>query len=379
MTITVTLTADPKTNAGVNFNAAYTAFFAGFTPYGFPIFNRPNASRTTQIVHLDTPVPGREAATKAVLLNGDKFAYTFSNHSVSGELNAVSLVTLGPAYDARTGELVLNSNGVVSTATQQITFSGLNMTNAVGVKGEVHNVVAGLMGGGPEGTKADPAPLTAKVWGEAHNVVGSTGADRYVGTQFADVVRGNGGTDTLYGAAGNDRIFGDAGSDTLFGDAGNDALNGNTGNDRLNGGAGNDTLTGETGNDILNGDGGNDRLIGGAGVDTLNGGAGSDVFVFTSVADSTPSARDIIQGFDGIGAAAGDRIDLSAIDANPSVAGNQAFTFGSQGIGGVWLTQSGAETLVNVNIDSDAAAEMVIRIVDGAASHTQYVAGDFIL
>lgn len=32
-----------------------------------------------------------------------------------------------------------------------------------------------------------------------------------------------------------------------------------------------------------------------------------------------------------------------------------------------------------MNVDADAAAELVIRIIDGAASHTQYVAGDFIL
>ncbi|PZQ47627.1 MAG: hypothetical protein DI556_16835 [Rhodovulum sulfidophilum] len=235
------------------------------------------------------------------------------------------------------------------------------MSNPVGQTGPVHDVVAGLMGGGPNGTKADPGPITTKVWGEAHNVTGSTGADTYVGTSYADTVRGNGGNDTLTGGNGNDTIQGDGGNDRIFGGTGNDRLLGNAGTDSLEGSAGNDTLTG------------------GAGSDTLVGGAGNDVFVFTAVSDSAPSARDVIRGFDGAGAAAGDKIDLSAIDANPNVAGNQAFTFNSKAIGGIWLTQSGTETIVNANLDSDAAAEFAIRILDDAVAHTKYTAADFIL
>jgi Ca2+-binding RTX toxin-like protein len=360
MTINITLTANSRTKAGVNFTADYAAFFAGFTPSGFPIFNGPNPSRVTQIVHLDTPTRGQEAQTRAVLLDGDDFLYTFSNHTVSGELDKVTLATLGSAYDARTGNLVL-TDGVVKTATPQITLSGLDMSNAPGTRGEVHEIVAGLMGGGPSGTSADPAPLTAKIWGEAHNVSGSTGADRYAGSRFADTVRGNAGDDTLGGGAGNDTIQGDNGHDRLTGDAGNDRLLGGAGNDSLDGGTGLDTLTG------------------GAGADTLVGGAAADRFVFTAASESPAAARDLIRGFDGAGASAGDRIDLSAIDANPDQGGNQAFAFNSKAIGGVWLSQSGSDTYVNANLDRDAAAEFMIRVVDGAATPGQYAASDFIL
>lgn len=334
MTINIKLSSDPVTKAGVNFNAGYAAFFEGFTPYGFPIFNGPSASRTTQIVHLDTPVTGQEEDTRAVLLGGDDFVYTFSNHTVSGELDTVSLVTLGDAYNSSTGNLELNNSGVVSTATQYITFSGLDLSNAAGTKGPVHEVVAGLMGGGPSGASADPTALSAKIFGEGHVVSGSSGGDTYVGTAYRDSVKGNGGNDNLNGAAGND------------------TLNGGTGNDTLNGGAGKDALT---------------------------GGAGSDRFVFSSLSHSTPANPDVIYGFDAPGAAAGDRIDVSALDAKAGVSGNQAFTFGSTDLGGLWLTRIGSDSYVNANTDNDSAAEFVIRIVDGDTTPSQYTAADFIL
>ena len=69
MTLAITLTADAATGAGVDFNAGFAAFFADFTPFGFPVFLGPEAGdETTQILHLDTPVTGSEAATRAVIL-----------------------------------------------------------------------------------------------------------------------------------------------------------------------------------------------------------------------------------------------------------------------------------------------------------------------
>ena len=113
---------------------------------------------------------------------------------------------------------------------------------------------------------------------------------------------------------------GTAGSDTLTGSAGNDSLSGEGGSDRLSGGAGNDALSGGTGDDTLSGGDGSDRLTGGTGADILNGGAGQDAFVFASVADGGDRVQDFRR-------AEGDRIDLSAIDADPLTAGDQAFLF----------------------------------------------------
>jgi serralysin len=91
-------------------------------------------------------------------------------------------------------------------------------------------------------------------------------------------------------------------------------------------------LRGMGGNDVLTAKAGNDILIGGPGMDWLVGDPGADVFVYEALSDSLPGIanRDLINGFEnGI-----DRIDLSAIDANPDLSGNQAFTF----IGGAAFT-----------------------------------------
>jgi hypothetical protein len=105
--------------------------------------------------------------------------------------------------------------------------------------------------------------------------------------------------------------------------AGNDALTGTENKDKLSGLAGNDTLDGALGDDVLNGGVGNDLLIGSAGKDKLTGGAGADTFKFASANESTFWNMDTITDFK---RAQGDKIDLSAIDSNPNVAGNQAFS-----------------------------------------------------
>ena len=92
-------------------------------------------------------------------------------------------------------------------------------------------------------------------------------------------------------------------------------LSGLGGNDTLNGGSGNDTLLGGDGLDILWGE---------SGADTLTGGTGADTFAYAATNDSGVGVglRDVITDF----LSGTDRIDLSGIDANAAVAGNQAFT-----------------------------------------------------
>ena len=92
----------------------------------------------------------------------------------------------------------------------------------------------------------------------------------------------------------------------------------------LGGRAGGDTLIGGSGNDTLLGGAGNDTLVGGAGKDTLTGGGGLDHFVFTAIGDSKLAAPDLITDW-----GAGDRIDLSAIDADTKTSGDQAFHLGA--------------------------------------------------
>jgi Ca2+-binding RTX toxin-like protein len=186
------------------------------------------------------------------------------------------------------------------------------------------------------------------------------------------------------GGGGNDLISGDqfvAGSaDTLYGLGGDDTLAGKAGNDKLYGGAGKDALSGGAGADRLQGDGGNDTLTGGLGKDVLIGGAGADVFDFNAAQDSAATAaRDEIRDFTAV-----DRIDLSGIDANAAVAGNQAFsgiTSGS-GFGGSFeqpgaLYYDEAAGVLYGNVDADAQADFSIKVV--LSGITGLVAADFVL
>ena len=123
-----------------------------------------------------------------------------------------------------------------------------------------------------------------------------------------------------------------------IGGSGNDRLIGNQAANVLRGGVGADRLDGLTGNDFLDGGSGNDRLFGGPGADKLYGRAtttcwsgdaartcspavGADCFVFRSVGGVALRARGpgVASGgpaFDAPGRAFGDRIDVSAIDAD---------------------------------------------------------------
>lgn len=75
----------------------------------------------------------------------------------------------------------------------------------------------------------------------------------------------------------------------------------------------------------LYGKAGNDTLIGGGGKDFLYGGRGADHFDFLSLTDSLVGPRrDIIEDFSH---AQGDKINLSLIDANTLVPGDQAFRY----------------------------------------------------
>lgn len=317
MTLRITLTG--RNGKGIDFNNGYERFFTDFTPSGSPLFLGTTPDDATQVVHLATPGTGGAAQARAVLLEGSDFFYTFANHTVSGALDTIRLVRLGDAYDADTGDLVLE-DGIVQDATPFITISGLGLDNPAGETGPVHDIVAGLMGGDPSGSAADPAPITAVLWGEAHNVRGSSGRDTYAGTRFADTVRGAGGRD------------------------------------------------------VLSGRGGDDTLIGGTGADKLTGGAGADTFVYIRAGET---AGDLIRDFE---TAVGDGIDLSAIDANDDRIGNQRFDFiGDErfsGTAGELRFQSGAaRTVVIADTDGDGRAD--VRLV--VAGDLSLGADDFLL
>lgn len=156
-------------------------------------------------------------------------------------------------------------------------------------------------------------------------------------------------------------------------------VQGGAGADLIIGGGGNDFLTGNGGNDYLSGKGGDDYLVGGAGQDQLRGGFGWDVFRFLAASDSTVAAPDKILDFQ-----SREKIDLSVIDANSKIEGDQAFTFiGSAAFSGAGQLRAAydADTKlwsVEGDVDGDGNADFLI-LVSRPASDTPIVAGEFYL
>ena len=132
---------------------------------------------------------------------------------------------------------------------------------------------------------------------------------------------------------------------------------------------------------------GDDRLFGAGGRDVLTGGPGADVVDFDRAEDSAGGPwRDLLRGgdggraFDGPGAAGGDLIDVSGIDANTAAGGDQGFAWGGAGAGQLSLVEVGnTATLVRGNTDGDAAFEFELVIEDAQTLASHYAAADFVL
>jgi 2',3'-cyclic-nucleotide 2'-phosphodiesterase (5'-nucleotidase family) len=200
-------------------------------------------------------------------------------------------------------------------------------------------------------------------------VVGDAGADTLLGGDGNDTMSGGAGDDTVVGDGGNDRLLGDAGDDRVFGMDGNDTILGGTGNDELEGGDGADRMLGGTGDDVL---------LGGLGLDILLGGAGADIFRFGAFEESLRGSSDRIRDFS---VAEGDKIDLSFIDTDALLPGDQGFAFvGSDaflggGTASVRVQYGITGTAVQVDAGDGGDAEMLILLVGQPALQ----ASDFIL
>jgi Ca2+-binding RTX toxin-like protein len=257
--------------------------------------------------------------------------------------------------------------------------------------------------------------------------IGGAGADAITADEGADFINGGDGRDMIFAGAGDDQVFGGGQADIIYGDAGADRIFGDGGNDMITAGAGDDSVFGGAGDDLIVagiGDGNDvyfgDDSIGGSGKDTLDmsaatvgvtvnlgsgplangsasssqtgsdtlwgienvntgsgadfitasnavnvmnggGGSGSDTFRFLS---ASAADGDTILGFE-----PGDRIDLSAIDANIGTANDQSFTLvapGALAAGQLAFSfETGAEgdfTRVQGGIDANAGADFELKI-----------------
>ena len=259
------------------------------------------------------------------------------------------------------------------------------------------------------------------------NVLGSDSSETIRGNALANSLQGNGGDDQIFALQGNDSLSGGSGSDTLNGGLNVDAMNGGAGSDtyfvdnagdttvetvggaaggtdlvnasvnRTLGanlenlvmfgvattGTGNGLANSITGNAIgntLSGLAGNDILIGGAGPDILIGGLNNDTFVYNALSDSPFGAADRIRAgggaiaFQGVGGAAGDRIDLTLINSNTNVGGNQDFVLDVN----LLRSNVGNNTVFRGNVNGVAGFEFELVVEDGAGVvAANYTIADF--
>jgi Ca2+-binding RTX toxin-like protein len=198
----------------------------------------------------------------------------------------------------------------------------------------------------------------------------STGAANLTGNTLANVLYAGVGNNVLDGSTGTDTVSyaygvsGTAGVTVSLALAGAQATGGSGSDTLLN----IENLTGSAYADSLTGNSLANVLDGGAGKDLLFGGAGSDTFDFNALSEMglTSVTWDVISDFvRGL-----DKIDLSTLDANEGLAGNQAFS--APVVGGTFsgaFANAGDLYFDNVahvlygNTDADAAAEFAIQLV----------------
>lgn len=152
----------------------------------------------------------------------------------------------------------------------------------------------------------------------------------------------------------------------VYGGGGDDILIGASSKDGLAGGDGDDTLSGGAGDDYLSGEDGKDQLTGGLGRDVLFGGNDADSFIYTAIDDSPLGTRthDTIKDFHH---SEGDRIDLSAIDADATQDGNQAFHLGGSAFTDspgelIQFVDAHGHTMLEGDVNGDGVADFEIQL-----------------
>jgi len=127
-------------------------------------------------------------------------------------------------------------------------------------------------------------------------------------TQTTAMVGTASGTNTLDGGAGDDTLIGDTNDTTnITGGAGDDDITGSsdTAGETISGGAGDDTINSSAGSDTITGGAGNDTITLGAATQTVDAGDGDDTVYATNY---------IAYGYNIIGGAGTDILDVTAAE-----------------------------------------------------------------
>lgn len=222
------------------------------------------------------------------------------------------------------------------------------------------------------GANVDNLMLT----GTAKFATGNLLSNIITGNDANNVIDGGLGIDTMRGGKGDDLYYVGQTADQVYEQTGQ-------GNDTVRAavsytlGLGVETLilagataingTGSSGGNTIVGNAAANILTGGLSRDILTGGGGKDIFDFNTQIDSgrTGTTRDLITDFLHLT----DRIDLSGIDANTVMSGNQSFTFlASKGMafggvaGQIHYLALGANTLIEGDVNGDKIIDFQLEL-----------------
>jgi Ca2+-binding RTX toxin-like protein len=238
--------------------------------------------------------------------------------------------------------------------------------------------------------------LTAGADIEQFNADWGTAPINLTGNELSNIINGNDGDNVINGGAGADTMNGWKGNDTYVVDNPGDTLfeNGDVYSTPENESEGFDTvltsvsfdvglyseievlqaigtadvsLKGSLDNNRIIGNSGNNIIDGSYGKDTMTGGAGADLFVWNSVNEIGwfNFDPDIVTD---LNRAEGDLLGLSLMDADETVAGNQAFTFiGDASIpftapGQISFAHVGTDTQILLNTNADPTVDGIIQV-----------------
>ena len=306
--------------------------------------------------------------------------------TVHGTIDGFGIaLQMGDAETSSSGNLTVGETGVISSSDNvAVKFQGAaQITNSGRIEGN-----QGMIVGDVDGTVSFKTFITnlGTIWAEGA-VPGSVGqailrnadSQEEIRLMNEGLIRSMNGS--ALGVAYDSAYHGNTARDVIFNEGriignvllghGNDHYDGRDG--RLRG-----LVDGGTGNDVIRGGANAEQIQGSAGADTLSGGRGADVFIYYAASDSrAATGRDRIVDFN---RGQLDILDLSDIDANSRVAGNQAFRFiGSEGFHGsageLRYARDSAGTHVMGDINGDRRADFVIDLT----GQITFLRSDFLL